>query len=61
MVARLRIVVGRREESRQVTVTLRLTALEGLALAIGAGLLALFLVHLVADGLACARGAAGAC
>lgn len=61
VVARLRIVADRGKGSQSLAVTLRLTGLEALALGIAAGLLALFVVHLAADGLACARGVPGAC
>jgi hypothetical protein len=61
VVARLRIVAERGEGSRRLAVTLCLTGLEALALGIAAGVLALFVVHLVADGVACARGVREAC
>ena len=61
LVTRLRLVIGRQDRSRQLTVTLSLTALEALSLLIAAGLLTLFAVHLLADGLACARGVRSAC
>ncbi len=61
VVARLRIVADREEGSRRLVVTLRLTGLEALALGIAASVLALFVIHLVADGAACARGVRSAC
>ena len=61
LVTRLRLVMERRDGVRQLTVTLRLTKLEAFCLGIGALLVALFVAHLVADGLACARGTQSAC
>ena len=58
---RLRVVAARADGSWTVSVTLRLTALEALALAIAVGLVGLFIAHLFADGLACVRGVKSAC
>jgi hypothetical protein len=62
VIARLRVSIarpGRRAWS--ALVTLDLGVLEALALTIGVVLIALFAVHLVADGLACANGVTRAC
>lgn len=61
LAARLRLAGSHCDGSWRLAVTLRLTPLETAALAIAAGLIALFVVHLVADGLACARGVKSAC
>ncbi len=61
LAARLRITAGRHLASWQLSVTLRLTTLEALALAVSMGLLALFSMHSLADSLACARGVLEAC
>ena len=58
---RLRIAAERSDGVRSVTVTILLTTVEALSLAIAAGFLALFVVHLFADGIACARGVLSAC
>jgi hypothetical protein len=61
LAARLRLAASHADGSWRLAVTLRLTTVETLALAIAAGLIALFVVHLLADGLACARGVKSAC
>jgi hypothetical protein len=61
LAARLRLAASHVDSSWRLAVTLRLTAVETLALGIAAGLLALFVVHLLADGFACARGVTSAC
>ena len=61
LAARLRLAASHIDGSWRLAVTLRLTSVETLALAIAAGLLALFVVHLLADGFACARGVQSAC
>ena len=59
--ARLRIAAERAGAARCLRLTLRLTAVETLAIMLAAALMGLFVVHLVADGLACARGVSSAC
>jgi hypothetical protein len=61
LAARLRLTASHIDGSWRLAVTLRLTSVETLALGIAAGLIALFAVHLLADGLACARGVKSAC
>jgi hypothetical protein len=61
LAARLRLAASHIDGSWRLAVTLRLTSVETLALAIAAGLIALFVVHLLADGVACARGVHSAC
>jgi hypothetical protein len=61
LVARLRIGADRRDGLWRLTVTLGLTMLEAVVLGIAAVLFALFVAHLLADGLACARGVREAC
>lgn len=61
LVARLRIVAERSDGVRAVTVTLLLTTVEALSLGIALGFLTIFVVHLLADGIACARGVSRAC
>jgi hypothetical protein len=61
LAARLRLAGSHTDGSWRLAVTLRLTTVETLALGIAAGLIALFVVHLLADGLACARGVTSAC
>ena len=61
LVTQLRVAVGSQEGVRRFAVTLRLTALEALSVVLAGGFVALFVVHLVADGLACARGVVQAC
>lgn len=61
LVCRLRLAVNGGDGARALTVTLGLTILEGVAVLLAGGFVALFAVHLVADGLACARGVAQAC
>ena len=61
LAARLRLAASHSDGSWRLAVTLRLTTVETVALAIAAGLIALFIVHLFADGFACARGVKSAC
>jgi hypothetical protein len=61
LAARLRLAASHSDGSWRLAVTLRLTTVETLALGIAAGLIALFVVHLLADGFACARGVQSAC
>lgn len=62
VLTRLRVSVAHRgHRAWSALVTLDLGVLEALALAIGVVLIALFVVHLVADALACANGVKRAC
>lgn len=61
VVARLRISFGHRDGTWRASVTLDLSVLEALALGAGVVLVALFAVHLLADGFACANGVTRAC
>jgi hypothetical protein len=61
LAARLRLAASHADGSWRLAVTLRLTTVETVALVITAGLIALFVVHLLADGVACARGVQSAC
>jgi hypothetical protein len=61
LAARLRLAASHTDGSWRLAVTLRLTTVETVALVITAGLIALFVVHLLADGFACARGVRSAC
>ncbi len=61
VVSRLRIGLERQDATRGLTVTLGLTVLEAVAVLVAAGFFVLLAAHLVADGLACARGVLHAC
>ncbi len=61
VLTRLRVSVAHTGRAWSASVTLDLGVLEALALAIGVGLIAVFAVHLIADGLACANGVKRAC
>jgi hypothetical protein len=61
LAVRLKLAFARSPGSWRLALTLRLTAIEALVLGIGGALLVLFVGHLLADALACARGVHTAC
>lgn len=59
--ARLRMAAARADGTWTLAVSMRVTILEATVLAIGLALVLLFVAHLFADDLACARGVREAC
>ncbi len=61
LLSRVRMTSAREGGRRELVVCLRLTTLEAAGFAVLTVLLGLFVAHLMADGLACARGIRSAC